>query len=199
MMHMTYRRRQELSIVLMITMVGSFLAVSPAPAEAGFLSGLKTLFTVGTSLMAGLVGGGIGLAVGGLPGMLIGGIGASLLTYGALNWAGNHLPELAGASAGAVIGSRFGVFGTLIGMITGAFLGDKISDAVKDRQTTTKTPTKVDSPPEWTKDSPYLPNRVRYQDSILQSTQPTDAQPGDAQSTLDQANPFGGSRILVTP
>jgi hypothetical protein len=184
---LTFRRRQEISMLVMFSMLLSFLVVAPTPARAGFFSAIKNIFTVGASLMAGLVGGGIGLAVGGIPGMLIGGIGASLLTFGMLNWVGNHLPELTGAAVGVAIGSRFGFLGGLAGAIIGAIVGDKISDAAKNRQNEKATSSASSTPPD---DSIYAPNRIPNQDSLGV---------GDS-STERPVSPFGGeTSVLLNP
>jgi hypothetical protein len=181
------RRRQEIPLLLMFSMLFSFLVVAPTPARAGFFSAIKNIFTVGVSLMAGLVGGGIGLAVGGIPGMLIGGIGASLVTFGMLNWVGSHLPELTGAAVGAAIGSRFGFLGGVAGAIIGAIVGDKISDAAGNRRRKKADASTTYTPPD---DSIYAPNRIPNQDSL---------RIGDSSAELP-ISPFGGeTSVLLNP
>ncbi|MFZ2957285.1 MAG: hypothetical protein WA705_10385 [Candidatus Ozemobacteraceae bacterium] len=88
MFTLSLKRRQNVSILLMFSLIFSFCAIAPMQVKAGFLTSVaKSIFVNGGALIAGLFGASLGAAMGGgVLGAIAGGLGAFVLAKKALQW-----------------------------------------------------------------------------------------------------------------
>jgi len=131
MMAITYHRRQEISIFLVLGMILSLWTVLPKPVHAGILSSagslLKTVVIQGGALAAGYMGGVLGMAVGGGPiGMVAGAVGGYIVGKKVLTWTTSSVANFAtvgGAIAGALLMAGMGLPLLAAGVVGGALIG----------------------------------------------------------------------------
>lgn len=136
---MTVKIRQEISMLLVVTMLISTWLAVPMPAKAGILGSLgkiaKTVVVTGGALVAGYMGGVLGMALGGGPiGMVVGGVGGFILGKKVLGWATSsfaNVATVAGAVAGGVLLAGAGLPLLLAGVVGGALLGRGLFTLIK--------------------------------------------------------------------
>lgn len=138
-MTMSYRRRQEVSILLVLSMVFSLWAAVPERVDAGFLQTVGkairwTTVTAG-SLAGAFMGGVIGMAVGGGPiGMVAGAVGGYIVSKKLLNWATSSFVNVAttlGAVGGGLLMAGMGMPMLAIGIIGGGLIARAVAALLK--------------------------------------------------------------------
>jgi hypothetical protein len=132
MMTMTYDQRQNVSTMLLVSMLFSlWFAVAPiGPAHASFLGKVKdigkSIFVNVGAIAAGLGGGALGMALGGGPlGMAVGAIGGYIVGKKVLNWTTSSVANfatVAGAIAGGALCIGMGFPMLAVGVIGGGLI-----------------------------------------------------------------------------
>ncbi|HNV68167.1 MAG TPA: hypothetical protein PKO06_00615 [Candidatus Ozemobacteraceae bacterium] len=128
MMTLTMRRRQPISLLLVLTMFLSTFLVAPATSEAGLMDSVKSvskwLFVKAGSLGAAYGGAVLGMAIGGGPiGMVLGGVGGYIVGKKVMEWGTSNSKNfwtLAGGLAGAALTVGMGWPVMLAGVAVGA-------------------------------------------------------------------------------
>lgn len=132
MMTLTYNKRQNLSILLVLSMVFTmWMTVSPLnQANAGILSAVgniaKSVFVNVGALAGGALTAVVGAAVGGGPlGMAIGGVAGFFVTKKVLNWTTSSVANfatVAGAIAGGALCAGMGFPMLAVGVLGGGLV-----------------------------------------------------------------------------
>ncbi|NLI76258.1 MAG: hypothetical protein GX442_07440 [Candidatus Riflebacteria bacterium] len=130
MMTLTFRRRQEISMLTVLCMVLSLWTFTAPKAHAGFLQSagglLKTVVINGGALAAGYMGGVLGIALGGGPiGMVAGAVGGFILGKKVLTWTTASVANaatVAGAVAGGLLCAGMGLPLLAAGVVGGALI-----------------------------------------------------------------------------
>lgn len=132
MMTMTYDRRQNVSLMLVLSMVFSlWVAVAPmTPVHASLLGSVKnvakSIFVNVGAIAAGAFGGVVGMAVGGGPlGMAVGAVGGYIVGKKVLNWTTSSVANfatVAGAIAGGALCLGMGFPMLAVGVIGGGLV-----------------------------------------------------------------------------
>lgn len=136
---MTLRNRQGISMLLVVSMLISTWLAVPMPVKAGILGSVgniaKAVVVNGGALVAGYMGGVLGMALGGGPiGMVAGGVGGFILGKKVLGWATSsfaNVATVAGAVAGGVLLAGAGLPLLLAGVVGGALLGRGLVTLIK--------------------------------------------------------------------
>jgi len=138
-MSIAYRRRQDVSILLVLSMVFSLWVALPQPANAGFLQSVGkairwTTVTAG-SLAGAFMGGVLGMAVGGGPiGMVAGAVGGYIVSKKLMTWATSSFANIAmvlGAVGGGLLMAGMGAPMLAIGIIGGGLIARAIAALIK--------------------------------------------------------------------
>ncbi len=194
MLTLTIRRRQELSILVIFSIVFSFLTITPVPAKAGILSSIgSTLGTVGKflavqggGLVAGYFGAVLGIALGGGPiGMVAGGVGGYIIGKKLMTWATTNLTNfatLAGAVGGGLLLAGCGFPMIAVGVVGGALLARGIAWLWKKLTGKAKTPEVAVTVTE-------QDNKAQAFINSLSSSSTTTATPAPAATTAKPATP----------
>ncbi|MDD3146708.1 MAG: hypothetical protein PHD82_05355 [Candidatus Riflebacteria bacterium] len=132
MMTMTYNQRQNVSTMLLISMIFSlWVAVAPVgQLQASILSKVggaaKSIFVNVGAIAAGAFGGVLGMAVGGGPlGMAVGAVGGYIVGKKVLNWTTSSVANfatVAGAIAGGALCIGMGFPMLAVGVIGGGLI-----------------------------------------------------------------------------
>lgn len=138
-MSITYRRRQEVSILLILSMVFSLWAAVPQRVDAGFLQSvgkvLKGVVITAGSLAGAAMGAVLGMAVGGGPiGMVAGGVGGFIVAKKLMGWATSSFANVAtvlGAVGGGLLMAGMGFPMLAIGVIGGGLIARGIAALIK--------------------------------------------------------------------
>lgn len=138
-MNITYRRRQEVSILLILSMVFSLWAAVPQRVDAGFLQSvgkvLKGVVVTAGSLAGAAMGAVLGMAVGGGPiGMVAGGVGGFIVAKKLMGWATSSFVNVAtvlGAVGGGLLMAGMGFPMLAIGVIGGGLIARGIAALIK--------------------------------------------------------------------
>ena len=147
MMTLTMRRRQPISLLLVLAMlVSTFLAV-PATSQAGFLDSVKSvskwLVVKAGSLGAAYGGAVLGMAIGGGPiGMVLGGVGGYIVGKKVMEWGtkdSKNFWTLAGGLAGAALTIGMGWPVMLAGVAVGALGSRAVASLLKKMFNKVKT------------------------------------------------------------
>jgi hypothetical protein len=153
MTHVAVRNRQELSVVLILSMLFSCWLALPMPAKAGVLGTVgniakKVVVTAG-ALGTGYLGAVLGIAVGGGPiGMVAGGVAGFWVGKKALGWATSswaNFATVAGAVGGGLLMAGAGFPLLAAGVIGGALLARTVAKLFT-RTTGIKNPPVVQVP-----------------------------------------------------
>ncbi|HNW35674.1 MAG TPA: hypothetical protein PKM25_12120, partial [Candidatus Ozemobacteraceae bacterium] len=129
-MSIAYRRRQDVSILLVLSMIFSLWIAIPQPASAGFFqtvgNALKWTVNTAGSLAGACMGGVLGMAVGGGPiGMVAGAVGGYIVAKKVMNWATSSFVNVAttlGAVGGGLLMAGMGMPMLAVGIIGGALI-----------------------------------------------------------------------------
>jgi hypothetical protein len=127
---MLYRQRQNVSALLIISMLFSLWAGQIATVQAGFLGSVgkvaKTLFVNVGAAATGVLGAAVGAALGGGPlGMAAGGVGGFIVGKKVLNWTTSSVANfatVAGAVAGGALCIGMGFPMLAVGVIGGGLI-----------------------------------------------------------------------------
>ncbi len=128
MMTLAYKRRQDFSVLLVVSMIFSlWMSVAPMTAQASIWTSAKnigkSIFVNGGAIAAGLMGGVVGAAVGGGPlGMAVGAAGGYIVGKKVLGWTTNsfaNFATVAGAVAGGALCIGMGFPMLAVGAIAG--------------------------------------------------------------------------------
>jgi len=138
-MSITYRRRQDVSILLVLSMIFSLWIAIPQPVHAGFFQtvGNALHWTVNTagSLAGACMGGVLGMAVGGGPiGMVAGAIGGYIVAKKVMSWATSSFVNVAttlGAVGGGLLMVGMGMPMLAIGIVGGALIARVVASLIK--------------------------------------------------------------------
>jgi hypothetical protein len=132
MMTMTYNQRQNVSVMLLVSMLFSlWIAVAPVgQLHASILDTVKNvgkaIFVNGGAIAAGLAGGALGMALGGGPlGMAVGAVGGFIVGKKVLNWTTSsfaNFATVAGAIAGGALCIGMGFPMLAVGVIGGGLI-----------------------------------------------------------------------------
>lgn len=140
MLATSFRHRQDISILLVLSMLFTItLTTMTPPVDASFLrtagSIAQTVFVNGGALVAGYMGGVLGIALGGGPvGMVAGGVAGFWLGKKALNWVTSsfaNVAMVAGAVGGGLLVAGMGFPMLAVGVLGGAVLGRGIAALIK--------------------------------------------------------------------
>lgn len=132
------RQKQNLSLIMALSMIFSVWFVTMTPVDASILSTVanvgKSIFVNGGALAAGAFGGVLGAAVGGGPlGMAAGAIGGFIVGKKVLNWTVSsfaNFATVAGAIAGGALTLGMGLPMMAVGIIGGGLLARFATSAI---------------------------------------------------------------------
>jgi hypothetical protein len=127
---LAYKQRQNVSLLLVLSMLFSLWAITGGQVQAGILGKIggvaKTIFVNAGAVATGVLGAAVGAALGGGPlGMAAGGVGGFIVGKKVLNWTTSSMANfatVAGAVAGGALCLGMGFPMLAIGAIGGGLI-----------------------------------------------------------------------------